>query len=155
MSEAIVDLFESIHIAHHHCESRAVSLTAGEFPIQLQEQRARIRKSSEIVGRRGAFGLLIFQRILDGQPHLRTDSQQNSQMVGGERIPLCQVKGKHSDHAGDSLERNRQRRAQGAELRRIVQISRLNRWIAVDNRLAILRHPAGQSMPQRNSQGRE
>ena len=48
--------------------------------------------------------------------HLRADGQQNAQMIGGEGVRLSLVKSQHADHAGDALQRNRQRGTQGAEL---------------------------------------
>ena len=76
-------------------------------------------------------------------------------MVRSEGIGFRVIKREHAHHAGQSFQRNRQRRAQRAELGRIVQISRLDRGIAVDDGFAVLRHPAGEALPQRNAQRRE
>ena len=62
------------------------------------------------------------------------------------------IKSQHSDHAAEAFQRKRQRGTQRAEFRGIVQIARLDRRIAIDDRLAVLCHPAGQALPQRDAQ---
>ena len=72
-------------------------------------------------------------------------------MVLGECVLVRAIERQHRNHARDSLKRHGQRRAQRAVLSGIVQVSGLNRWIAVENRLAVLRNPSRQAFAERNS----
>ncbi len=155
VAEAVVDLLEAVHIADHDDQRCGVALAARQFAVQLQEQRSGVGQSGQVVGDRRTLGLLVLQGILDGQRHLRADRQQDAQVIGSEGVGFRVIKRQHADHAGQPFQRNRQRRAQRAELGRIVQISGLDRWIAVDDRLPVLRHPARKTAAQRNAQRRE
>ena len=73
-------------------------------------------------------------------------------MIGSEGIRFRLIKSQHSDHAAEAFQRKRQRGTQRAEFRGIVQIARLDRRIAIDDRLAVLCHPAGQALSQRDAQ---
>ena len=67
-------------------------------------------------------------------------------MIGSEGIVLGVIKGNHADNSGQSLQRDRQCGTQSAELSGIVQISGFDGRITVNNRFAILRHPAGKAL---------
>ncbi len=73
-------------------------------------------------------------------------------MVGGKEVFFRVVQSDHADHTLHALERNGERRRQRAVLRSIVQITGLNRRIAIQDRLAVLRDPPRQSLSNRNAQ---
>src|SRR6202041_3304530 len=152
VSETVVDLLEPVHIRDHHSQRRVFAFAARQFPLKLQEQRPRIGQSREIVGGRRIFRLLIFKSILDRQRHLAAHRQQNAQVVGGEGVAFGAIQGEHSNHARHAFERNRQGRTQSAEFAGIVQISRLDGRIPVDDWLFVLRHPSREPLPQGNAQ---
>ena len=155
VAEAVVDLLEAIHVADHDDQGCGVALAARQFPVQLQEQRSGIGQSGQVVGNGRTLGLFILQGVLDGQRHLGTDRQQDAQVIGSEGVSFGMIESQHADDPGQPFQRNRQRRAQRAELGRIVQISGLDRWIAVDDRLPVLRHPSGKAGAQGNAQRSE
>src|SRR6266852_6920323 len=152
VSKAVVDLLEAVQIGDHHGQGVVVAFAARQFPIELQEQRARIRKTSEVIGNRRTLRLLVLHRVLDGERHLGTYSQQNAEVVGGKEVFFRVVQSDHADHTLHALERNGERRRQRAVLRSIVQITGLNRRIAIQDRLAVLRDPPRQSLSNRNAQ---
>ena len=155
MAEAIVNLFKAIHVGHHYGERGVVALAARQFPVKLQKERPGIGQAGQVIGGCGTFCLLVLERILDGERHLAADREQNAQVIGGEGIAFATIQRENANHSGDALQRHRQRRAQGAELRRIVQVSRFDRRVAVNDRLAIVRHPAGESLADGDAQRRE
>src|ERR1700691_2825543 len=73
-------------------------------------------------------------------------------MVRGERIPLGAVERENADHARHSFKRQRQRRAQCAEFRGIIQVARFHGRVSDHNGLLVLRHPTRQSIAHRNSE---
>ena len=77
-------------------------------------------------------------------------------MVLGEDVAFDMVEREHADHrAVDPGQGHGQRGAQRGELGRIVQIAGLHRRVAVEDRLAVLGHPARQTLADRNLQRRE
>ena len=109
MPKAIVDLLEAIHVGDHHGQRFVVAFAARHFPVEVQEQRARIGKTGEVVGHRRTLRLLVLHRVLDGERHFGTYRQQNAQVVGGEEVFFCVVQGDHANHALQALERNGER----------------------------------------------
>src|SRR5437764_554267 len=57
--------------------------------------------------------------------------------------------------AARTFQRYSQRRTQRGKFRWIVQVARLYRWIPIQHRLAIFRHPARQSLAHWNLERRE
>ncbi len=97
----------------------------------------------------------ILHRVFDGERHLGADRQQNAQVVGGEGIGFSVVKRQHADGSRYAFQRNGECRTERAELGGIIQVSRFDRGIAVDDRLFIVSHPSRQTLADRNSERRE
>ena len=76
-------------------------------------------------------------------------------MVFGEGVAFGVIERQHTDDPVQSFERHRQRATESAEFARIVQIAGLHRRIAVDDRLAVFRHPSRESLPKRDLERRE
>ena len=90
------------------------------------------------------------QRVLDGERELGNDGQQNAQMILGEGVAFAVIQRQHAHRPVQADQRHRQRAAHGGELGFVVQIARFDRRIAVDDRFAILRHPAREALAERN-----
>ena len=72
MAVEIVDLLEIVEVADHDRERRAGAAAAGQFPRQMDEQRARIGQSGQVVGGRRVLRLLILESIFDRERDLRS-----------------------------------------------------------------------------------
>ena len=142
MAEAVVDLLEAVHVADHHGQAGAAAFAAGQFAFQLQEERAGVRQIGEVIRGGRVFRLLILQRVLHRQRHLGADSQQDAQVIGSKRVSFRVIKRKHADHAGQTFQGNRECGSQGAELGWIVQVSGLDRRVAIDDGLLVLCDPS-------------
>ena len=121
----------------------------------MQEQRPRIGKPGHVVGSGGVFGLLELQSVFDRQRHLGHDRQQDPQMIVGEGVAFGLVQRQHADRSVHSDQRHRQRAAHGGVPRFVIHVAGLHGRIAVDDGLAILRHPTRKSLPERNFERRE
>src|SRR5260221_632912 len=108
MPEAVIDFLEAVHVANHQGERVVVALASGQLAVKLQKERSRIGQASKVVGSRGAFGLLIFQSVLDGQRHLPAHCQQEPQMIGCERVTFSPVERENSNNSSYSLQRDGQ-----------------------------------------------
>ena len=122
-----------------HC---TVRVEAKILPVGLDRSRADCRS-------------LRLVSVLDHKAQPRSDRLHYAKVIRGECILPCSIKSQHGCHPGGSLERHGQRRSQRAVLRGIVQIARLDRRIAVQDRLMVLRDPSREPFAFRNSQGRE
>ena len=76
--EAVIDLLEAVHVAHHERQRGVVALAAGQFAVELQKQRPRVGQAGQVIGGGGAFRLLILESIFDGQSHLAAHREQNA-----------------------------------------------------------------------------
>ena len=76
-------------------------------------------------------------------------------MIGRKGVAIGTVHGQHPDHAIQSFEWHRERRAQGGESRGIAHISGFGFGIAIEDWLAFFRDPAAQTFSQANRQRRE
>src|SRR5690349_15257402 len=121
----------------------------------MEEERSSVGKSSKVVSRGRVFGDAIFQCVLDGEAEFGTDGKQNTQMIFSESILLSSIESEHRDNSRNALERHGQRGTQRAVLGRIIQVSGLDRRIAIQDGLAVLRYPSGQAFAKRNSQRRK
>src|SRR5208282_747465 len=66
-------------------------------------------------------------------------------MVARESVFVRAIERQRADYAIDAFERHGQRRAQGTVLSRVVQISTLDRRVAVQNALSVRGYPTGES----------
>ena len=121
----------------------------------MQEQRAGIGQASHVVGGRGALGLLILECVLDGKRYLRNNCQQNPQMVLGEGVAFGVIQRQHAHCSVHANQRDRKGAPHGGELGFVVEISRLDGRVAVDDRLFIFRDPTRKALAERNFKRRE
>src|SRR5579863_6533151 len=150
MAEAVIHLFEPVEVRNEYREWHFGAMAAGDFTVKMQEQGARIRQPGQVVGRGGILGHAILQSIFNGESQFRTDSEQDAEMVLGERVLFRAVKRQDRHYSGNAFERYSQGGSQRAVFCGIVKIAGLDRRIAIENRLAVLRDPAGQSLSERN-----
>jgi len=68
MTKPIIDLLETVEIADQHGDRSIGTLAASDFTVQMQKQRARIGKSSQVIGSGGVFREPVFQGILNREP---------------------------------------------------------------------------------------
>ncbi len=148
MPEAVVDLLEPIHVANHR--HQAGGLRACSAPT-----RGRVAGTAS--GHSAARSDNPWWRSFPPARYFRAFSMASAifelmasrmrRVVRGERIVLQLVQREHRHYSRKSFQGYGQRRAQGAELCGIVEISRLDRGIAVDDRLLVLGYPSGESLP--------
>ena len=108
----------------------------------MQEERPRVRKAGQVIRGRRGFRLLVLHRILNRKRHFRCQSQNYTQVVFAERIFSAVIQGQDADRPIDAFQWNCQSRSQRAEFARVVQISGFDRWVAVQDRFAVVSHPA-------------
>ena len=85
----------------------------------------------------------------------RANHQERVQVVPRKSISISMVKGQNSNDTERALKRDGQARLEITALAWVVQVVRLHRRVAVNDGLAILRHPSRKPLPQRDSQRRE
>ena len=117
-------------------------------------ERALGKPGEEVRGRR-TFRLLILQGVLHGERHLRSHGQQNPQVVRRKRVQGRVIHGQHAHHAIQSLQGNRQRRRQNRVFLRVGAVACFYLRIAIDDGLAVLRHPSAQAFAHADFQRRQ
>ena len=68
-------------------------------------------------------------------------------MIAGEGVFAGMIEGENAQHALRAFQRHGERGAERGKLRRVIQITRLDRRIAIQNGLDVFGHPAAQPLP--------
>ncbi len=104
---------------------------------------------------RGGPRSLRFLSRRDRDSQARSNRLHDPKVIIRECILPRAIQSQYGGHPTRPFQRHGQRRSQGAVLRGIVQISRLDRWISVQDRFVILRNPSREPFALGNPQRRE
>ena len=96
-----------------------------------------------------------FNAFSTASDDLGADGEQNTQVVTRESVLLRTIESEHANGAIQAFERYCQRGPQRAEFTRIAHVAGFYRWIAIENGLAILSHPSGETFAHGDFEGRE
>src|SRR5450432_514545 len=132
-----------------------LTFAAGQFLVQMHKQGTRIGQAGKEI--RG--GRILRQPelkcVLNGERNLGSDCLQNAHVVSGKGIGFSLVERQYPYQPVDAFQRNCKRRTKVYSPFRVICVPRFHHWIAVDDRLYILSHPAAKAFTHRDRQRRE